>query len=1235
MKGAQRVGKLTIAVLGTPTVYHAGQLLTFPTRKALALLIYLAVQGGVHSRDKISAFFWPDSAPDQGRTALRTTLVQLRNTLDEGSASSKSSLANFSHSQTSHLQTDRDALQVNVDSDIELDVQTLQAALQVQRELSLISAASFAVQQERPRRAIDQLKAAGLLYRGDFLEGFSLSDAPAFDDWSSLQRELWHHKGMLIFESLSQAQFEGGDVAGAIESTLHWLALDALNEVAHRRMIQLQLAIGDRVAAWQAFESCRAILGRELSVAPEPETMALAKHIRVTPVSPRQERARQESPSPALAEMPLVGRIIEHRALVTAYRLTLRGQLQIVTVEGEPGIGKTRLVKQFLAWATTQGAAILQGSAYETGEQLPYHPLIAALRQGLEDAQELETLLPPIWWAELSRLLPELAERMAGIPIPLLVNDTEARGRLFEAVAQFGRALTRSAPLILFIDDLQWADVASLDLLRYLCGRWRDGPILLILAVRTEDLTTPKIAVSGETRTLADWLESLQQAGAMQRLTLGLLTLDDTQQLLQALTKANPALPATPEWVEQLSRHLFVETSGQPFFITQTLRTFNERGQWERAGEGWGIEPRMTAKERADSQPLEPSIRALIHARLSRSGANGLALCTAGAVLGHPFDFNLLHQIAGVGENDGLAALETLLSRGLMREVNGRYMFTHDKIREVAYSELSQARRRVFHRRALEALEAQAAAPSLLASHALAAGQNERAVRYSITAGDAALRLFAVRSAIVHYQQARALLGHKMDGPVDGDTVVVNIEADHEEHLDLQLGYAYQLASDWENASICYEAACHTAHTAEHPPVECIALNRLATLAAQFLFDGAKAIGLLNEALEIAQKNHDLLGLAETEWNLAQTNFFAWHLPQALIHGQQSLALARQAHQPHLIARSLNVIAYIGLVTGAPVEEVVSQAQEARHLYVELGNRALEADCLWVIASAWVHTGYPQRCIAAGREGIAISREIENAWGFANNAYNLALGLLECGEYTEALEIAQSGVAQARSGHPPTLVFNLLVLGEIYRALGAVELALSAHQEAGAVAAKLRQPFVSEWVAADLCADYALAGEWTQAYECARQALSLRTYQWAYPGFTRWHETEAMLHEDNSQDAAQDVYKFGEQLHHFGEVQRYRVMHLRAAAVLAEWQGETAEAIAYLRQALMQAEAIGLPGEIWRIEVALGKLLWATGEADAAGDALRHARAIVHGLADQMSDEMLRGSLLQAAAQDQ
>ncbi|HEY6410963.1 MAG TPA: AAA family ATPase, partial [Ktedonobacteraceae bacterium] len=474
---------------------------------------------------------------------------------------------------------------------------------------------------------IDQLQRATSLARGEFLEGFSLRDGPAFDDWARFQREFWHLRINEIFDGLSQLQFEAGELAPAIETVNRWLVLTPLHEDAYRRLMRLHFAAGDRAAALHAYDLCRAMLATDMQTEPTQETVALANRIRA--VTPPQRKEAPKTPGALslaiLNEGPLLGRTTELSTLIKVYHTVQRGQMQVVFLEGEAGIGKTRLATEFLAWAAVEGADVLQGRAFDTGGHLPYQPLIEALRPRIERENAPDDLLSDIWLAELTRLLPELCERYPDLPAPQ-GDKSVARNRLFEAVARLGQALAARTPLVLFIDDVQWADAASLDVLHYLARSWSESatPALLLLTV--------PIGTRGLLPELDEWRAGMEHALPLTRLHLSPLTTGDILRLLQALGGKDTRQAAN---LERFGQWLFAETEGQPFYLMETLKVLLERGVLaSRSNEegGWILDfTRAMEHEIVVRGFFPPSVREVICARLDRLTPNAFAFLAAGA----------------------------------------------------------------------------------------------------------------------------------------------------------------------------------------------------------------------------------------------------------------------------------------------------------------------------------------------------------------------------------------------------------------------------------------------------------------------------------------------------------------------------------------------------------------------------------------------------------------------------
>jgi len=222
-----------------------------------------------------------------------------------------------------------------------------------------------------------------------------------------------------------------------------------------------------------------------------------------------------------------VGRAAAFRQLVAGFQQARGGQPQAVLLVGEAGIGKTRLTREFVAWARAQGAEVLSGQAVEMGGRLPYQSLVEALRPRLEAENAPEDLLDDVWLTELARLLPELRGRYPDLPAPT-EDELTAKMRLFEAVARLFDALARPAPLVLLLDDMHWVDGASLDLLRYLGRHWsRHGSrVLWLCTLRREGLEPRSL--------LAAQLADLGRDLPVTQVPLQTLSQSQTLQLLEA-----------------------------------------------------------------------------------------------------------------------------------------------------------------------------------------------------------------------------------------------------------------------------------------------------------------------------------------------------------------------------------------------------------------------------------------------------------------------------------------------------------------------------------------------------------------------------------------------------------------------------------------------------------------------------------------------------------------------------
>lgn len=635
------------------------------------------------------------------------------------------------------------------------------------------------------------------------------------------------------------------------------------------------------------------------SPADRPETAsAVAVELRRI-IAPGAQAAPQQAVPDATASQQagawgrFVGRRDEMEQLKAALEAVLSGHGSLVMLVGEPGIGKSRLAREFTVYASLRGAQVLTGNCYEGEITVPYLPFVDALRQYVRSRSDAALLSELGSGApEVAKLVSEVRERFPDIPeAPPLEGEAE-RLRLFDSVTRFLCSVSRSEPVVLFLDDVHWADKPSLLLLQYLARNVRSDRILVLAAYRDVELD--------RTHPLSEVLASLRRERLFERVLLRGLPADDVLAMISAIGQqsAGPEQYVNPA----LSNAVYEQTEGNPFFIEEILRHLNQVGALYRKEGQWQI--RMSAL----AEHIPEGVREVIGRRLSRLSEPCNRMLSLASTMTGGFSFDVLLAVSGEEEAQLLDLLDEALRALVIRERTGPdrgvYEFNHALIRQTLYGELNTPRRVRLHRQVGEAMERVHAAnpePHLteLAHHffqAAPGGDVDKAIDYATRAAQRALSLTAYEEAARLYDIALQSfeLKDRPDEPQRcelllalGDALNKAGDRDRAKEVFLRasdiarkLGDVVRLA----RAAIGYGGPPWAAYGASDEPLVGLLEEALIALSADesalrarllgrlamdafFSNDLSKAQEVSAEAVEVARGAGDAVGLADALWS--------------------------------------------------------------------------------------------------------------------------------------------------------------------------------------------------------------------------------------------------------------------------------------------------------------------------------------------------------------------------------
>ncbi len=906
----------------------------------------------------------------------------------------------------------------------------------------------------------------------------------------------------------------------------------------------------------------------------------------------------------------LIGRTAEWTQLIAAWQRASAGRPHLLVLSGEVGIGKTHLAEELLTEVGRQGIATAIARCYAVEGELAYTPVVAWLRAvALRPAL---AALDAVWLTEVARLLPDLLLERPSLPPPSPLQEDWQRQRLFEALVR--ALLGTHGPLLLLLDDLQWCDRETLAWVHYLLRFDPQARLLIVGTLRAEELTNE--------HPLQSLLVTLQREGQLTQISLERLTAAESATLAAQL--------AGRELDEEVTTRLYQDTEGNALFVVETVRlglgVAEDRG---RQGP-FSAEPKEQGAVRQTRLP--PTIQAVITARLEQLSAQARELVSVAAVIGRAFSFEVLTAASGWNNEAVVEALDELGERRIIREQGtDGYDFSHDKLREGAYSALSRARRRLLHRRVADAMKRfPGSSPdgrlTDLAYHFYEAGAWEQALEYGQRAGERAQAMYAPRAAIEQFTRA---LDAAQQGSIPLSSLLYRLR-----------GQAYQTLGDFERARLDYETTLQLARVAEDRQGEWQALMDLGFLWAER--DYIKTGAYCQQALTLARGMDDPITLAHTLNRLGNWQVNVEQPLEALRFHQEALTLFQQAHDVQGIAQTYDLMGMANTL-GGDLVQASAYYQQAVTIFRELEDRQGLASSLTTLMILGEGGGYETGTMVPattsfadsihfGELALQTAREIGQRSAEAYALFALAQYMGPHGEYARVLEAAQASLTIAKQiEHRQWLTSAHWQLGALYLDLLAPPEAQQHLEQALTLAHELGSWNWIRIVSGFLAPLHLLQQDLTKAESILTAALEPDAAMQTIGQRLVWTARAELALARSNPGLALDITDrlIASAANLTDEYVIPLLWKLRGEALAALHRSEEAETM--LQAAQEAARTQGLQSLQWRICVSLAKLYQGQGRNKEAEQAFATARTIIEELANTLADESLRDNFTRLA----
>jgi DNA-binding SARP family transcriptional activator/tetratricopeptide (TPR) repeat protein len=942
---SQPPARLQVRLLGAVEIILDGRRLrAFNSLRLQRFLALIALRRDPQHRSRLAFELWPDSDEPQARTNLRKLLHDFRHSLPDIGAF------------------------VEIDSEIVRWIAIGPSGVDVLRFQDAIAAGDFEL--------------AARLYSGDLLPA-------CYDDWVLDERAKLRAQAHQVLVRLTEGAAGRNDHQATIRHAQRVIDLEASDETAVRFQMEALLALGDRAAALRSYHRYAEVLERDLAGAPGETIRALYRQLRARAL--HRDDVQGKEPAP-VGESPFVGRDLEWKRVIEAWNTAREGGAHLLLVTGEAGIGKSRLAWELGHRVRSEGHVVASARAYEAAGRLPWGPVVDWLRS---DALRNHTdALDTAWKVELARLLPELgdASQSSG---PSQASDLAQRHRLFDAVTR--AIVAGDRPRLLIIDDLQWCDAETIELIGFVIRSGKTAPVLIVGTVRWEEMP--------HHHPLVGLVDALGHDHAVTTLPLDRLDETATAQLAARLRAVEAIDP-------DLAARLWRETEGNPLFVIEALRA--------------GISPD------GSQAVLTPTMRAVLRARLGQLPDGARRLAEVAAVIGRPFSVGLLVSATGTDERELVDHVDELWRRRIIREQGLAYDFSHDKLRAVALEMISPARRRQLHRAVAEAIalerrnDTEAASPQL-AAHYDQAGMVEPAIDAYRVAGARAVAVSALDEAVTMFRRALALLADLPPSPESRDRDALELD------IRIALGSPLVALEGYgsKGAHQLYERAlslCHKLHRpVDRPILRGLGLARLQ--GCRFDECDQLARALLDDRI------HDPVATTEGRYLLGVSAFWRGDLVRARHHLDGAIEAYDVSHRDEHLGLYAQDPKAVCLVRLAWVELWAGDAGRADETARSALEIAVDLDHLMTLGYVITYAAI----IAAESEDLARLAELlgyaDRLWKRFSDRYLMVVlealrGWLDvCGGSAGGTEKIVRSVARSRSeGETLHLTYTLLLL---------------------------------------------------------------------------------------------------------------------------------------------------------------------------------------------------------------